>query len=156
MNKTELKICDLTLGKDQHACLSLLNDYMCDPMGSNAPIPNGLGEEIIKGLNEISTYRGFFFLVDNIPVGYATCFRNFSTFAAKPLLNIHDIILSPTVRGKGYGKAFLNLICDFAKNDGCCRVNLEVREDNAVAINTYKSLGFGPCKPNMYFWEKRL
>ena len=35
------------------------------------------------------------------PVGLATTFEGFSTFAAKPLINIHDIAVLPDYRGRG-------------------------------------------------------
>lgn len=152
----DLLACDLSDVMHQEALIMLMDSYMRDPMGGGAPMVNGLGDKIVSGLMEIPTFRGFFFVENGGFVGYASCFKNFSTFAAKPLLNIHDFVLLPSSRGKGYGQKFINMICDYAKADGCCRVSLEVREDNSVAMKTYIATGFKPCNPNMYFWERRF
>lgn len=152
----ELLFCDLSLDDHRQALIMLLDSYMRDPMGGGASMADGLGDKIIAGLLEIPTFRGFFLVENGNYIGYASCFKNFSTFAAKPLINIHDFVVLPTSRGKGYGQKFINLICDYALADGCCRVNLEVREDNPVAMNTYIATGFKPCTPNMYFWERRF
>lgn len=53
------------------------------------------------------------------------------------------IIVSPDVRGKGYGKAMLSLGLKFAfEIYGAKRVSLGVFENNPSAYHCYKSLGF--------------
>ena len=44
------------------------------------------------------------------PVGAAVCFIGFSTFAAKPLINIHDFVVLPAARGKGVGRRLLEAV----------------------------------------------
>jgi hypothetical protein len=41
------------------------------------------------------------FLVDEVPNSKAAFFEGFSTFACKPLLNIHDIVVAKEDRGCG-------------------------------------------------------
>ena len=71
-----------------------------------------------------------------------------------PLLNIHDFIVAPAFRTIGAGQFLMKGILDFASQNGFCRVNLEVREDNHSAKSLYQKLGFLECEPRMYFWEK--
>ncbi len=48
-----------------------------------------------------------------------------------------------------------------ARELNCCRITLEVREDNAVARGLYRKVGFdqvvvGPKRIPMEFWHKLL
>nr|WP_305051390.1 GNAT family N-acetyltransferase [Elizabethkingia bruuniana] len=43
---------------------------------------------------------------NNIPIGFALYFYNFSTFVGKAGLYLEDLFVEPTHRGKGYGKNF--------------------------------------------------
>ena len=136
--------------------IKLLNDYMNDPMGNNGPMDEELAPRIIAGIQTYGGYLGFFVLADDQFAGLANCNQNFSTFKAKPLLNIHDFIVAPEFRSLGAGHCLMKGILDFASQNGFCRVNLEVREDNHAAKALYHKLGFSDCEPRMYFWEKIL
>ena len=76
----------------------------------------------------------------------------FSTFRAKPLINIHDIAVSPAARGQGIGRLLLTRIEQDARALGCCKVTLEVRSDNARAMGLYQAVGFRPSEPETFFW----
>jgi ribosomal protein S18 acetylase RimI-like enzyme len=75
-------------------------------------------------------------------VGLAVCFRGFSTFAARPLLNIHDFSVLPACRGAGVGRQLLAAIEERARAIGCCRLTLEVQEHNHRARGIYAAAGF--------------
>ena len=136
--------------------IKLLNDYMNDPMGNNQPMDEALAPRIIAGLQAYSSYLGFFVLAGHQYAGLANCNQNFSTFKAKPLLNIHDFIVAPEFRTIGAGHFLMKGVLDFASRKGFCRVNLEVREDNHAAKSLYQKLGFCECEPLMHFWEREL
>jgi len=94
------------------------------------------------------------------PVGVAVCFPGFSTFQARPLINIHDLAVLPGSRGRGVGRALLGAVEDEAHRRGCCKLTLEVRQDNPAA-RLYRALGYGAASaggaPAQYlFMEKRL
>lgn len=154
----ELSILQVDLHDKGHCqqLIKLLNDYMSDPMGNIAPMEEGLAPRIIAGLQDYPGYLGFFVLAGDQFAGLANCNRNFSTFKAKPLLNIHDFIVAPEFRSLGAGHFLMSGILDFASQSGFCRVNLEVREDNHAAKSLYQKLGFSECEPSMFFWEKIL
>jgi len=136
--------------------IKLLNDYMCDPMGKNAEMEEGFASKIIAGLKAYTCYLGFFVLLDDQFAGLANCNHNFSTFKAKPILNIHDFIITPEFRNIDAGQFLLAGIINFASQNGYCRINLEVREDNLNAKSLYKKMGFSDCVPRMMFWERML
>ena len=94
-------------------------------------------------------------------VGLAICFQGFSTFRARPLLNIHDLAVLPDHRRRGVATALLAAVEAQALRRGCCKLTLEVREDNPAAESLYRRLGFGAGsaggRPAQYrFLEKRL
>ncbi len=154
----ELSILYVDLQNPVHCghVIKLLNDYMNDPMGNNCPMPKGLAPQIISGLKHYSGFLGFFVMADDQFAGLANCNVNFSTFQAKPLINIHDFIVAPEFRNIGAGHFLLRGIINYASENGFCRVNLEVREDNLTAKSLYKKMGFSDCVPKMMFWERKL
>ena len=56
--------------------------------------------------------------------------------------DIEDLFVSPAIRKKGIAKGLLSLALKDAENKGKTAVFLEVRTDNAPAINLYTSFGF--------------
>jgi ribosomal protein S18 acetylase RimI-like enzyme len=154
MDAIEIKIGNIQCGNDAADMLAILNDYMLDPMGKSAGLDDELAREVIKGLKLQANYCFFLAYINGQCAGVANCFVNFSTFKAKPLLNIHDFAVSPMHRRKGIGEALLQFIFNYSEEQGYCRVNLEVRNDNAGAQNLYRKMGFDECNPPMYFWEK--
>jgi ribosomal protein S18 acetylase RimI-like enzyme len=66
-----------------------------------------------------------------------------STFHARPLLNIHDLAVMPEWRGHGVGTALLGAIEGRALQRSCCKVTLEVQDDNQRARALYERCGFG-------------
>lgn len=138
------------------ALILLLNEYMQDEMGMGAKMNEELAPDIINGLKEHSAYLGFFVRCDNEYVGLANCNRVFSTWQAKPILNIHDFIVHAGWRNKGVGLFLMNGIKRYSETNGYCKINLEVREDNNKALALYNKAGFKAGNPPMLFWEFQL
>jgi ribosomal protein S18 acetylase RimI-like enzyme len=69
-------------------------------------------------------------------------FTGFSTFQGLPLLNIHDLAVLPAQRGAGVGRALLAAAEEHARATGCCKLTLEVQEDNTPARRLYERVGF--------------
>jgi GNAT superfamily N-acetyltransferase len=147
---------DLKNEEHRKQLIHLLDLYMQDDMGIGKPMPVKLVPRILEGLKSYPGYLGFFALVDGEYAALANCNSNFSTFKAKPLINIHDFVVHPDLRGKGVGEFLLNAIAGYGRQHGFCKVNLEVRNDNFNAQKLYRKAGYAECRPPMFFWEKNL
>ncbi len=75
------------------------------------------------------------------PVGFALWFFNYSTWTGRPGIHLEDIFVHPEQRGKGIGKALLAQVAAAAHALGCPRLQWQVLDWNAPAINFYRSLG---------------
>lgn len=75
-------------------------------------------------------------------VGLVNCIEGFSTFACKPLVNVHDVAVRPTHRKLGVARQMLALAEAIARERGCCKMTLEVLQGNAPAIKLYEDIGF--------------
>ena len=143
------------------AILSLLDAYARDPMGGGEPLSDDARANLLPALAQ---QPGAFSLIaywDGEPVGLANCFTGFSTFAAKPLVNIHDIVTLPQARGRGVASAMFAEIERIAADLGACKVTLEVLSGNEPAKSLYMKLGYGdyaldPTSGTALFWQKRL
>ena len=96
-----------------------------------------------------------------IHVGLLNAFESFSTFACRPLLNIHDVVVSAAWRGKGIGRQLMQAAEELARELGCCKLTLEVLEGNTKARAAYESLGYAgyeldPAMGKALFWQKNL
>lgn len=74
-------------------------------------------------------------------LGYALCFRSFSTFRTAPGLYLEDLYVSPSARGQGLGVALLRQVCAQAVARGYARVEWSVLDWNQPAIDFYRRLG---------------
>ena len=140
----------------QRAILDLLDMYSRDAMGNSAALPTESRKGIIRGLRKHPTSLVLLATVDGDYTGLCVCFEVFSTFQAKPILNIHDIAVHPQHRNKGIGRALLERAEQQALERGCCKITLEVREDNVIAQHLYRAAGFRESEPVMHFWHKPL
>jgi ribosomal protein S18 acetylase RimI-like enzyme len=152
---------ELDVPEDAEAVVSLLDAYAADPMGAGAPLADEVRRDLVPALSGVPTRLILLALLATEPVGIAVCFEGFSTFSARPLLNIHDLAVLPAHRGRGVGRALLAAVEEEARRRGCCKLTLEVREDNPVAARLYARLGFGPGRAEgtpvpHRFLERRL
>ena len=143
-------------------CVVLLTDaYARDPMGGGKPLPLEARERLVHGLAGQPGAFSLIARVDGEPAGIANCFTGFSTFASRPLVNIHDLGVLADYRGRGVGKALLEAVEAEAEKRGACKVTLEVLSGNAPAKALYAATGYAtyaldPASGTAQFWEKRL
>jgi GNAT superfamily N-acetyltransferase len=148
-----IEITKADLGSKEHAeaVLDLLDAYSRDAMGAGKPLDPRVKRTLISGLQKHPTTIVFLAYStdqdagpnDAKPVGIAVCFGGFSTFAAQPLINIHDLAVLPEHRGAGVGRSLLESVVAEARATGCCKVTLEVLERNHRARRVYAAAGFG-------------
>lgn len=133
---------DLDSESDTAAVLLMLDAYARDPMGDGRPLPDDVRERLIPALREHPTTLIWLAFSDDEPVGLLTAFVGFSTFKARPLINIHDAAVVPAARSTGIGKKLFAAVEQHARATGCCKLTLEVLENNLPAKGLYESLGF--------------
>jgi ribosomal protein S18 acetylase RimI-like enzyme len=133
---------DLTTAKHQRDVVEMTAAYAQDEMGHGGPLPSDVLDRLIPGLRAQPTTIIFLAYAGERAVGIATCFLGFSTFAARPLVNIHDFAVVPEYRGQGIGQALMNVVERGARERGCVKVTLEVSENNSRARRLYEAAGF--------------
>jgi len=158
---TNVTIVDADLSRAEHenAIVTMLDAFMLEQDG--VPLSEQARREMIPGLRAHPACYILLAYRDGSAVGFAICFLGFSTFNARPLINIHDIFVDSSVRGMGVGAMLLERIEAKAHELNCCRITLEVREDNRVARGLYRKVGFdrvvvGAKRVPMEFWHKLL
>jgi GNAT superfamily N-acetyltransferase len=133
---------DLKLPAHQKAVLAMIDVYARDPLGETKPLDPDVRARLIPGLQNHPTTVVFLAFHGDQAVGAAVCFIGFSTFAAKPLINIHDFVVLSALRGKGVGRRLLEAIEGKARELGCCKLTLEVMDNNHRALRIYEAAGF--------------
>ena len=86
-------------------------------------------------------------------VGYAFCVflqhRNDNILTDIKTLYIDDLCVDENVRGKHIGKSLYEAVLDFAKENGCYNVTLNVWSCNESAMKFYEKCGLKPYKVGM-------
>ena len=146
---------------DSAAIVTLLDAYACDPMGGGEPLRAEVRARLVPSLAEVPGAFSLIARLGNSAVGLANCFIGFSTFAAAPLVNIHDLAVLPGHRGKGIGRALMDAVDTEALKRGACKVTLEVLSGNDTAKTLYQRCGFGDYALDAgtgtaMFWQKAL
>ncbi len=152
---------DLDNPEHQAAVLEMTRDYARDPMGNGCDLSDDVQEVLIQRLRTHPTTRIFLAFDGKEPVGIATCFIGFSTFAARPLTNIHDLHVTVDHRRRGIARRLLEAVEEDARELDCCKLTLEVQQNNRPALSLYGSFGFvgGQYQAEaggVLFREKRL
>jgi len=142
MSSIEILEADLDRREHQQAVVELLDAYAMDPMGNGKALSKEVRRELIFGLQRHPTTIIFLAFQDKKGVGIAACFGGFSTFAARPLINIHDFYVIPEVRGQKIGQMILADVEQKARDTECCKITLEVQQNNHRAQRIYEAAGF--------------
>ena len=120
----------------------MLDVYSRDPKGAGQPLPEEVKARLIPGLRTHPTTVVLLAFQGERAVGVAVCFLGFSTFAGRPLLNVHDLVVRLDHRGQGIGFALLAAAEAEARRRGCAKLTLEVQDDNDPARRLYARFGF--------------
>ncbi|TWT97925.1 Acetyltransferase YpeA [Botrimarina colliarenosi] len=141
-NAMLIRRADLSSTADATAFVAMLDAYSRDPMGDGQPLANDVRERLVPALREHPTTLIWLAFDGDRPVGLLTAFVGFSTFKAKPLINVHDVAVLPETRGRGVGRALLSAVEEHARATGCCKLTLEVLENNTRAKGLYEAVGY--------------
>ena len=140
-NDVLVRRADLSSPADAAAYVAMLDMYSRDAMGDGKPRDDDVRARIVPALLEHPTTLIWLAFDGDRPVGVVTAFRGFSSFKARPLVNVHDIAVTPEMRGKGVGKALLAAAEAYARATNCCRLTLEVLENNPARA-VYEAAGY--------------
>ncbi len=152
---------DLSQPKHADALLALLNEYALNLMGGKQALPEFVKTNLVAELKQRASAHVILAFVDGSPAGLMIGFEGFSTFACKPLINIHDVVVAEKYRGRGISRKMLTHMEEIARDSGCCKLTLEVLEGNTVAQSLYQSCGFegyalDPTMGKALFWQKKI
>jgi GNAT superfamily N-acetyltransferase len=73
--------------------------------------------------------------------GFALYFHNYSTWRGHAGIHLEDIYVTPSLRGKGIGRALIARVAAIAAEEGCPRLQWDVLEWNTPAIGFYEKMG---------------
>jgi GNAT superfamily N-acetyltransferase len=143
------------------AIVDLLDHYAQERMGIGRPLSDDVKQSLVPRLRDHPTSFALLAFLGGEPAGVAVCFVGFSTFQALPLVNVHDLCVKRSVRGRRIGREILRRVEEKAQSLGCGKITLEVRDDNDRALNLYESAGFDgrrsrDGRPRTLFLEKPL
>ncbi len=143
------------------ALIDLLDHYAREPAGGGAPLSDFARGKLIGEL----AARPFIFSVlafdGATPVGLVNAIEGFSTFACAPLVNVHDVVVMPSHRGRGIAARLFAEVEAIARERGACKLTLEVLSGNSAARALYEKLGFDdyrldPAMGDAQFMQKWL
>jgi ribosomal protein S18 acetylase RimI-like enzyme len=139
----------------------LLDHYAQDEAGGGQPLPDSVKKTLVSNLEKLPHAISLIAYDKGEAVGLLNAFEGFSTFANEPLINIHDLVVIKSRRGEGIAQELLAVIEEIAKVRGCCKLTLEVLNNNTSAKISYQRFGFGsysllPEKGETLFWQKEL
>lgn len=140
----QVSIVEADLDHPDHASAvgRLLDEYAHDPLEGGKGLDPDVRANLVDQLRTASMRLVLLAEVEGHFAGIAVCFWGFSTFAARPAINIHDLAVSPQSRGQGIGSVLLAEVESRARAAGCCRITLEVKGANHAARRLYTRKGF--------------
>jgi ribosomal protein S18 acetylase RimI-like enzyme len=142
--KSSVTVCLANYADPVHAqaVVDLLDAYAQDPAGGGKALSAFVKTHLV---NELAARPQAFSVLafdGGVPVGLVNCIEGFSTFACKPLVNVHDVAVVASHRGQRVGEQMLALVEQIAIERGACKLTMEVLSGNASAMKLYQRIGF--------------
>lgn len=139
----------------------LLDQYARDAMGGGEGLSTYVQEHLAIELSKRAHAFSVLAFVAGEPVGMVNCFEGLSTFACRPLVNVHDVVVVEDFRSRGISQGMLIEVEKIARQRGCCKITLEVLEGNPGAQVAYRKQGYAgyeldPQMGKAMFWQKAL
>lgn len=86
-------------------------------------------------------------------VGYATFFKQFSTWDASCYIYLDCLFLKENIRGNGIGKQIMEVVKDYSKAVDCSIIQWQTPAFNTKAIKFYSRLGAEKKAKERFFWN---
>ena len=147
-----VRVCRADYGNPAHAraLVHVLDAYARDAMGGGEALSDYARANVVSALAarpqafSVLAFAGSDADDATTAVGLVNCIEGFSTFACRPLVNVHDLAVLASHRGQRVGEQMLKLVEVVARERGACKLTLEVLSGNANAIRLYQRVGFAP------------
>ncbi len=160
---TSVHVCRADYADSRHASalVALLDAYAQDPMGGNHPLSDFAKANLVTALASRPQAYSVLAFAGLQAVGLVNCIEGFSTFACRPLVNVHDVAVLASHRGQRVAEKMLALAEAIAVERGACKLTLEVLQGNAGACKLYRRIGFAnyeldPAMGQAQFMQKWL
>lgn len=127
---------------DAAALVMLLDAYASDPAGGGTPLSAFAKANLVRELGARPQAYSVLAFDGAQPVGLVNCIEGFSTFACRPLVNVHDVAVVASHRGRGIALKMLHEVERIATERGAVKMTLEVLSGNAPAMKLYQRIGF--------------
>lgn len=143
------------------AVVELLDAYARDPAGGGHALAPEVRAKLVECLKALPQAFSVLAFDGADAVGLANCMEGFSTFACRPLVNIHDLAVLPSHRGRRVAELLLQQVEAIARERHACKLTLEVLSGNQSAQRLYARVGFGsyqldPAMGDARFLQKWL
>lgn len=147
--------------RDAAAVVALLDAYASDPAGGGEPLSEFAKANLVPELAARPQAYSVLAFDGEQPVGLVNCIEGFSSFACKPLVNVHDVAVLASHRGRGIAEQMLALAETLARERGAVKMTLEVLSGNVPAKALYRRMGFAgyqldPAMGTAQFMQKLL
>ena len=140
MSKYHIIEADLDDKGHQQTVLNMVRSFAQTVTGED--LPEERHGKLVDGLSSHPAALVFIALSTDVAVGFSVCFLGFSTFMARPVINIHDFYVEKQHRKQGVGRQMLDAIEKRARLLDCCKLTLEVEANNQEALPLYHRFGF--------------
>lgn len=127
---------------DAAAVVMLLDAYASDPAGGGEPLSDFAKANLVRELAARPQAYSVLAFDGELPVGLVNCIEGFSTFACQPLVNVHDVAVLASHRGRGIAEQMLREAERIAAERGAVKMTLEVLAGNAPAMQLYRRIGY--------------
>ena len=156
-----VRLADYADASDARAVVNLLDAYASDPAGGGEPLSAFAKANLVAELARRPHAFSLLAFDHAEPVGLVNCIEGFSTFACRRLVNIHDVAVLSSHRGRGVGRLMMEQAERIARERGACKLTLEVLTGNQPARKLYAVLGFAdyqldPAMGHACFMQKWL
>ncbi len=157
----ECRLADYTNPIHALSIQRLMQHYAKDPMGGGAPLSEQVLQQLPAALADVPDAFTVLCFEDGAAIGLANCLQGFSTFQCRPLINVHDLVVDAERRNRGVGQRLLQCVEEETRVRNCCKITLEVLQENRAAVSVYRRFGFEPYqldpeKGTALFYQKPL
>jgi ribosomal protein S18 acetylase RimI-like enzyme len=133
---------DYARPSDAAAVVMLLDAYARDPAGGGEPLSDFVRANLVRELAARPQAYSVLAFDGDQPVGLVNCIEGFSSFKCKPLVNVHDVAVLASHRGRGIAEAMLAEAERIAVERGAVKMTLEVLSGNVPAVRLYQRIGY--------------